>query len=298
MFIKRFIRRYMEQAGGDGGAGGAPAPAPAPAAPAPAPAAPAAPAPAPGAPATPPASVLAAGATPGAELPAEFIPEKLRVMKDDGTLDIEASSRKLADAYGSLEKRFGSGEAPPKDASEYKVTVPDALKEAFDPATDEGMKGFLAGAHAAGLNQAQVDFVMGKYFEMAPALAAGAAQYDANTATAELKKTWATDADFNRNVKNAYVGMSAAAQKAGLNADEILNGPLGNSPQFLRLMAAIGPEFQEDPGAGGQSMVSQEDITALLSSEAYTNPRHADHAKVSAKIKAYFERKHGTEAAA
>lgn len=219
-------------------------------------------------------------------------------MKEDGTLDMDASSRKLADAYGSLEKRFGSGEAPPKEASEYKITVPDALKEAFDPATDEGMKGFLTGAHAAGLNQAQVDFVMGKYFEMAPTLAAGAQQYDAATATTELKKTWATDADFHRNVKNAYVGTNAAAQKAGLNVDEIMSGPLGNNPQFLRLMAALGPEFQEDPGAGSQSMVTQDDINTLLTSEAYINPRHADHAKVSAQVKKYFERKHGTEAAA
>ncbi|HAV37447.1 MAG TPA: hypothetical protein DCX52_14025 [Massilia sp.] len=210
---------------------------------------------------------------------------------------MDASSRKLAEAYGSLEKRFGSGDAPPKDASEYKITVPDALKDAFDPATDEGMKGFLAGAHAAGLNQAQVDFVMGKYFEMAPQLAAGAVLHDAATATAELQKTWATESDFKRNVRNAYVGTTAAAQKAGLDVNEIMSGPLGNNPQFLRLMAALGPEFQEDPGAGGQSMATQEDINVLLVSEAYTNPRHVDHAKVSAKIKQYFERKHGTEAA-
>lgn len=283
MLIKRLIHRYMEQAGaegaagggaaGDGGAAGA---------------------------AGAPGSVLAAGAAGAAEGAAgtDFIPEKLRVVKEDGSLDLDASSRKLAEAYGSLEKRFGSGEAPPKDASEYKITVPDALKEAFDPVTDEGMKGFLAGAHAAGLNQAQVDFVMGKYFEMAPQLAAGAAQYDTTTATAELKKTWATDADFNRNVRNAYVGTNAAAQKAGLDVAEIMNGPLGNNPQFLRLMAALGPEFQEDPGAGGASMITQDDINSLLSSEAYSNPRHPDHAKVSAKIRAYFERKHGTEAAA
>lgn len=287
MLIKRLIHRYMEQAGaegaagggaaGDGGAAGAAAGA-----------------------AGAPGSVLAAGAAGAAEGAAgtDFIPEKLRVVKEDGSLDLDASSRKLAEAYGSLEKRFGSGEAPPKDASEYKITVPDTLKEAFDPATDEGMKGFLAGAHAAGLNQAQVDFVMGKYFEMAPQLAAGAAQYDATTATAELKKTWATDADFTRNVRNAYVGTNAAAQKAGLDVAEIMNGPLGNNPQFLRLMAALGPEFQEDPGAGGASMITQDDINSLLSSEAYSNPRHPDHAKVSAKIRAYFERKHGTEAAA
>ncbi len=286
IFKKRYV--YREELDGQGGAGGAPATPPA----TPPAAAPATP------PAGAPASLLATGADAG-QAPAgnDFIPEKLRVMKDDGTLDMDASSRKMAEAYGSLEKRFGSGEAPPKDASEYKVTVPDALKDAFDPATDEGMKGFLSGAHAAGLNQAQVDFVMGKYFEMAPALAAGAQQFDANTATAELKKTWPTDADFTRNVKNAYVGANAAAQKAGINIDEVMSGPLGNNPQFLRLMAALGPEFNEDPGVGSMGATSQEDVNTLMASEAYTNPRHADHAKVSAKISDFFKRKHGTDPA-
>lgn len=299
MIIKGLIHRYMNAAGADGATGGGAAGAAGDSGAAAGAAAGAGDASAAAAAAGAAGSVLASGAAGAADgaPTTDFIPEKLRVMKEDGTLDMDASSRKMAEAYGNLEKRFGAGEAPPKEASEYKVTVPDALKDAFDPATDEGMKGFLAGAHAAGLNQAQVDFVMGKYFEMAPTLAAGAVLQDAATATAELKKTWATDADFTRNVKNAYVGTTAAAQKAGLNVDEIMNGPLGNNTQFLRLMAALGPEFQEDPGAGGTSMTTQEDITTLLSSEAYTNPRHAEHAKVSAQVKRYFERKHGTEAA-
>jgi len=189
------------------------------------------------------------------------------------------------------------GATPPKDASEYTITVPDALKEAFDPATDEGMKGFLGKAHAAGMTQGQIDLVMESYFDMAPRLAAGAAVYDSNTATAELKKTWATDADFKRNVQNAFTGANAAAQKAGLSIDEVMAGPLGNNPTFLRLMAALGPEFQEDPGAGGMTMTSQEDINALIASDAYKDPKHIDHAKVSEKIRQYYIRKHGNEAA-
>lgn len=283
MLIKRLLNRYMDQAGEPAPAGGTTAPdAP--------PAAPAAPAAAP--------SLLADGAKAPTDQPAEFIPEKHRIMKEDGSLDLDASSRKLAEAYGSLEKRFGSGDAPPKDASEYKVAVPDALKEVFDPAKDEGLQGFLKDAHAAGLNQAQVDMVMSKYFDMAPKLAAGAAQLDAKAATEELQKTWATEADFKRNVRNAYTGANVAAQRAGIDINEIMNGPLGNNPQFLRLMAAIGPEFQEDQAPGAASMVSAEDIGSLMASEAYTNPRHADHAKVSARVKAYYERKFGTEAAA
>lgn len=287
MFIKRIIHRFrfMEQAG-DPAPGGAPAPTPAPAAGDPAPA-----------PATPPASLLQTGGDP-APAGNEYIPEKFRTNNAEGAFDLEASARAMAESYSGLEKRFGSGDVPPKSAAEYKVVVPDALKEAIDPATDPGVQGFLSGALEAGLNQKQVDFVMGKYFEMAPQLVAGAQQYDATTATAELKKSWATEADFKRNVQNAYVGATAAAQKAGIDVNEIMAGPLGNSPQFLRLMAALGPEFQEDSPPGGSKMTSEGDINALLASEAYTNPRHIDHAKTSEQVRRYFERKHGTEAAA
>lgn len=243
-------------------------------------------------------SVLAAGAAGTGQQPTEFIPEKYRVNKEDGSFDLEASSRKLAEAYGHAEKRIGSGDVPPKSAEEYAVTVPDAFKEAFDPKTDEGFKAFAGKMHGLNLTQAQLDGVMESYFEMAPKLVAGAQVLDANAATEELKKTWSTDADFSRNVRNAFVGTNAIAQKAGLSVDEIMSSPLGNDPKFLRLMAAIGPEFAEDAPPGGSGQISAEDINGLMRSEAYTNPKHADHAKVSAKIKTYFERKHGTEAAA
>jgi len=244
-------------------------------------------------------SVLAAGAAGGAAgAQQDFIPEKLRVSKEDGTLDLDASARKLAEAYSTAEKRIGTGDIPPKTAEEYAVAVPDAFKETWKPEEDQSFKDFRAKAHEAGMTQKQLDLVMSRYFEMAPKLVAGAAVMDANSATAELKKTWATDADFSRNVRNAYVGANALAEKAGLKIDDIMSSPLGNDPKFLKLMAAIGPEFAEDVPPGGQQMTSQEDIDSLMRSEAYTNPRHADHAKISERVRKYFERKHGTEAAA
>jgi hypothetical protein len=243
-------------------------------------------------------SVLQNGAAADAGTPTDFIPEKYRVSKDDGTIDLEASARKLAKAHGDAEKRIGSGDIPPKTADEYQVKVPEAFKEAFNPEEDAGYQEFRTKAHAAGMTQAQMDLVMDQYFKMAPQLAAGATQLDAEDASAELKKQWATDADFKRNVRNAYVGANAIATKAGLNIDEIMSpAGLGNNPMFLRLMAAIGPEFQEDAPPGGQEMVSEESITELLSSEAYTNPKHVDHAKVSKQVSEYYRRKHGTERA-
>jgi hypothetical protein len=73
---------------------------------------------------------------------------------------------------------------------------------------------------------------------------------------------------------------------------------LGNNALFLKLMAAIGPEFREDTAPGGDSQLSQDNIDALMRSPAYFDSKHADHAKVSEQVRKYFERKHGTEAAA
>lgn len=244
--------------------------------------------------------MLAAGAAAGAAAgQVDFIPEKYRVNKEDGSFDLEASSRKLADAYSSAEKRIGSGDIRPATAEEYQVAVPDAFKETWKPEEDASFKDFRAKAFDAGLTQKQLDLVMGQYFEMAPKLVAGAGLLDAQGAEAELKKTWATEADFKRNVTNAYTAASAIAERAGVKLDDIMAPTaLGNNPMFLKLMAAIGPEFKEDRVPGGHQMGSSEDVESMMRSEAYTNPRHADHAKVSAKVKAYFDRKAGTEAAA
>lgn len=292
MFMKRF--RLMDQAGDAGAAGGA-AGADTGAAAAGADATAGA---AGAAAAADAASLLASGAASAAAGDAgntDYIPEKLRINKEDGTLDLDGSSRKMAEAYSALEKRFGSGDAPPKEASEYKVAVPDAFKEAIDPAKDPGIQGFLTGAHAAGMNQAQVDFVMGQYFTMAPQLVAGAVQLDAAGATTELQKVWGNESEFKRNVTNAYTGAHAAAQKAGINIDEIMNGPLGNNPQFLRMMAAIGPEFVEDKSIGATRMTAESDIAGLMASPAYTDSKHAEHAQVSARVAEYFKRKHGSD---
>lgn len=291
MIFKHMMQRYMEEAGSNPAPGGAPTPTPAPAGGAPAPAP--TPTPAPAA----PASLLATGAGEPQASPTEFIPEKYRVSKDDGTFDLEASSRKMGEAYSALEKRLGTGDAPPKTVADYTVTVPDALKDVFDPATDEGLQDFKSKAHAAGMTQAQLDLVMSQYFEMAPKLAAGAAQYDVNTAKAELQKVWNNEADFNRGVRNAYQGAEVAAKKAGLDINEIMASPIASNPTFLRMMAAIGPEFQEDPGTGGATAISATSIDEVMRSPAYMDPKHPDHAKVSKQVSDYYARKHGTHAA-
>lgn len=254
--------------------------------------------------ATPPAAAPAAKPTnllqQGVEeaTPTEYMPEKYRVMKDDGTLDIEASARKLAEAHGSLEKRLGSGDAPPKAHTDYVITPPEAMKD-LDFTDDAEMQGFLSEAHKAGFSQKQIDVALASYFKMAPLLAGAGAEATAEAAQTALKQVWTTDADFKRNAGLAHVATAAAAEKAGISMDQAY-AELGNNPTFLRLMAALGPEFQEDstPGAASFKAVTEDDIRTMEMSDAYKDPKHKDHERVSATVKKFYDRRYGTEAAA
>ncbi|MEJ2895816.1 hypothetical protein RVU96_16805 [Bordetella avium] len=232
----------------------------------------------------------------GAEpLSQDFIPEKYRVSKEDGTFDLEASARKMAEAHGHLEKRIGQGDLPPKSSADYSIDPPEGMKD-LDLRGDADMASFLEKAHAAGITQKQMDLVMGEYFRLAPMLAQGAATLDEQGAAAELKATWANDADFTRNIGMAHAAASFGASRAGLDMEQVYSA-IGNNPTAMRLLAAIGAEFQEDstPAGGAVPQLSGEDrIRELELSEAYRNPRHHDHAKVSEQVRRYYERKHGT----
>src|SRR5690606_14417341 len=61
-----------------------------------------------------------------------WLPEKHRVLAEDGTVDEAASARKLADAYRHLEARLGSGDVPPKSAEDYALQVEGLDAEQID----------------------------------------------------------------------------------------------------------------------------------------------------------------------
>lgn len=227
-------------------------------------------------------SVLAAAAA-GDET--AWMPEKFRVAAADGSLDVGASSRKLAEAYGGLEKRFGGGDAPPKSDSDYTVAVPDALKDHWKPEQDTRYAEFRKAAHEAGLSQKQFDMVMGRYFDIAPQLVDGAAVLDNDQCMAELRKSWASDGEYQTGLNNAYKALNAFG---GDDAEAILQAH-GNDPGLIRLLARAGAELGEDAPPAGGNAPSGGEIQAMLTSEAYTNPKHPEHAAVSEKVRRHFE---------
>ncbi|HRF11305.1 MAG TPA: hypothetical protein PLR37_04090 [Candidatus Accumulibacter phosphatis] len=182
-----------------------------------------------------------------AAAPSDWLQEKYRVAKADGTLDLEASARKVAEAHRSLEQRLGSGDVPPKTTEEYAPKV-DAEGFNWDEVkNDESMRGFLKGAHAKGFTNDQLSYVLGEYWKAAPNLVTGAQQLDDRAATAELRQEWKTDAEFKQHIGQAFKAFNAFAAEADRSRiDEI-----GNNPIVLRLLANIGKEMREDTPING-----------------------------------------------
>lgn len=223
----------------------------------------------------------------GESAQAAQIQEKFLIKKEDGTVDWEKSAQKQAQSYEALEKRMGANDAPPKSAEDYVINVPDNLKEALgdDFKDDPMLQGFLKDAHAAGMSQKQVDLAVGKYLEAIPSLAGGVQQLNADDCVAELKQEWKTDAEFKSGVESAK---RAAIGFFGNDAEQIIQ-KYGNDPALIRGLAKIGKEMGEDASVNPESAItSGQSVDELMASEAYSNPKHADHAKVSKQVSNYF----------
>ncbi|AYL05139.1 hypothetical protein [Enterobacter kobei] len=238
-------------------------------------------------------SLLSTGAgEPGAN---DWLPEKFRVVGEDGKLSIESSARKLAENYTHLEKRMGSGDAPPKTSDEYapKVEVEGFNWEEFK--ADPRMQSFMKTAHAKGITNDQMSFILGEYAQRAPELVGGAAELDSQSATTQLREVWKTDAEFKQNIGLAFRAFNSLAD----DADKGRIDEIGNNPMVIRMLAKVGAEMQEDAPAGGDvNLEEQQSIRDLMKSPAYMDPKHADHERVSAQVKAYYQKRYGDQTVA
>ncbi|BBP82450.1 hypothetical protein PHLH8_20920 [Pseudomonas sp. Pc102] len=208
----------------------------------------------------PQGSVLSQGAN------QDFIPEKYRVTGADGKLDLEQSSRKLAESYKHLETRMGSGDAPPKSFEEYapKIDIADFNWDEFK--ADEVTQSFLKGAHAKGMTNAQVEFAVDHFVKnVAPQLLAGNAQVTAEEATSQLREAWKSDQEFTANLQASHRGLVGFANPSGLGTAAALEAKFGNDPDFIAFMANIGREMREDVSPSQGAPVDSADFAVKTS---------------------------------
>lgn len=215
------------------------------------------------------------------------MPEKYLVKREDGTTDWEATALKQAGGYDALSKRMGSGDAPPKTPEEYAPAVTaglslDKLK------ADPKYQGFLKGAHARGMTNAQVGYVLDHY--------ALSMQPDIAGAEAELRTTWATDDQMQRGLAQAFRATAAYAGDDDTRAR--LDAKFGSDPDFIRLMARIGNELQEDRPASGITQAEADTLESLIASPAYMDPKHPEHAATVRKAQTLYAKKYPNQEAA
>lgn len=203
----------------------------------------------------------------------------------------------MAEAYGHAEKRIGSGDVAPKSAEDYKVNIPAALADkvkAEDIAADPKMKDFLAKAHAEGLTQKQVDFMVGEHLARSLDLQGALKVLSAQECTAELRKSWTTDADYSAGVQRAF---RAAEAYAGEDLDGFMQA-YGNDPRIVSLLAAVGAELSEDraaPGGAG-GVTTQATLDSLVKSKAYMDPMDPAHTTTKQQVERLMQQLHGTGA--
>lgn len=279
-FIHGRLGHFFMAEAGEGGEGAAAAP------PATTPATP------PAASAPPAGSVLATGAA------VDFIPEKYRTNKEDGSLDLEASSRKMSEAYKHLETRMGSGDVPPKTAEEYAVKLEGV--EGFDWEEfkkDEGTQSFLKGAHAKGLTNDQVQYVIGEYMKAAPGLVEGGVQLSQQDCTAALKSVWGDEQAMTQNVRASFRATEAFASEPGKPGNfDALHAKYGNDPDFIAFTANIGKELKEDTAINGGNVVSDQDFavkTSELRAQLEAMPQHdPKRAAIKAQLDGLYEQRY------
>jgi hypothetical protein len=223
---------------------------------------------------------------------AERFPEKFRVTKaEGGEFDAEASTAKVLEAYGALEKRMGSGDMPPKAPEEYTVKLPDDTPEELKEALKDFNLSpeFRKQVHELGITQKQLDAMLGHYFKEAPALMKGSMQRAADEVGANLDKAWGEK--YQENFEGAMKAFTAYAEP-GMKFDEIMMNPA----IAYQILAKVSREMGEAPGVPTDAAgTSADDISALLTSPILQNEKHPEYKALRAKIDAHYAKKHGTQ---
>jgi hypothetical protein len=234
-------------------------------APAPAPVeapAPAAPAPAPAAPAPAPTSALGGSPSP-APSPAPTPAEEFKfadkvVVKNGEAIDWEATARNSEKGRQHLETRLGSGDAPPATVGDYKLNLPEELKEKIDAedlAKSEDFKAMQKSMHSLGLNQKQMDGVVAELLSQGMKMRAEAPLMAEAECVATLRKVegWQTEEQYGKQIGSA--------------------------------------DRQASPEAMAQI---QETVDQLMTHTSYLNPNHPQHADTVAKVNALTAKQVGT----
>lgn len=202
---------------------------------------------------------------------------------EDGNVD----AVKMAKSYRALEQKLGRGaeDMPPETEDGYEVP---AEMPAGMTAEQLGVKELLSKLHKAGAGKKVVSVVMNEYMNLinkGSQAQAEMAGKKAQEAEESLKSEWGVD--FNRQVQRAQKAFQAVADERDMEAI----GELSSSPAVMRLLAKLGRNLEEDSPVQSGSSMPQEDLSALMKSEAYWDRKHPEHERVKSLVTQHFSNK-------
>ena len=207
------------------------------------------------------------------------IPDKFKVVSEDGSVDYKATAAKMNESYSYLEKKIGTGEVAPKSVDEYKIEREGFSFEDFK--ADESNQQFLSEAHKHGITNKQLDFLLSEYDKRAVDLVSNNSQFDTDTTIQSLQSEWGSN--YESNIFSAI----RAAKSAGLTEEQINNPSIGNNVDVIKVLSYFGSQIAEDKPINNGTAVNT-DITSLMRSEAFFDPKHPDHKSVKAQIDSYY----------
>lgn len=189
----------------------------------------------------------------------------------------------------------------PESLDDYKVDIPTAFAE--DEQTMEGIKALLGEFHKLGVPPAAASYAIGVHEKLMEAQA-GALVEEARQAMAnsevELRREWGKDYEANDAIATAALArygdddFVALQKMTGKELAEALgNRRLGDLAPLKRLFARVGRDTGESrtifrQTSEGQDMRQQ--ALDLKRTEAYTNTRHPDHARVRGQVQELLQR--------
>lgn len=219
------------------------------------------------------------------QAPAFEFPEAFRVLNGD-QLDVTASAAKLAEAY---QARAAYGDIPANDA-EYNPV--EGLAMPWEEVKQlEAVKGFAEKAKELGMTHEQFAFSLKTISQAERDGRLMQVEEDRQANEAKLREEWKEPAVFDAQIKNARSGLNLLPEA---ERTEFMTR-YGNDASIIKLLAKIGGEIGEDAPVHTPTIVSGEDVKALMQSEAYRDSKHPEHAAVMEKVKTYYETTYSTE---
>lgn len=174
----------------------------------------------------------------------------------------------------------------PASSNEYKINLPEGVE-----INNEILAEFTGLAHKLGLNNKQVEAIAHFELQKEQAMHEMSEQSRARAEEA-LKKNWGAEFDVRMNTAKEVVRIYS--EKFPDAMQEVVNGPAGNNPAVIAMLAELGRHLSEkgviNPETSKRFGMSSDEAMEILSdiknnpSHPYRNPTHPEHKAAKEKV--------------